>query len=559
MRNAQLFPRQRAARKVLATPMSLLLVLPLALTAFAALAQTVPAVAQDEQPGPAVSIDDTAGSDESSAQTPRDSAAAPTEAAADSPLVEASAAVEAAAEGVAEAVPPLAAPLPAPAAVAPSAEPVTESMPAADAEPVAAPVDAASEPASSGIEQPVPGDAPAAASTVADVAAPATIAAPTPIADEVAPMAASSSVLPAAAPAEASAAQAVQETRVAEAESPLAQTVAPAPAPAPTTPVPAPAPDPAPVAAAVAPTSTPAVPASVPVQVPMAAPVAPIAPTLVNDNNAIERQLGARCPNDLAARLATQGELLIGACQGTMPAHLAAVLVAIPEQQIHLPRAWRERQVAQRAWFKAVPGQGARPDFLVLQGDIWVRSFEGADPSSTVYLVAAPFECVDGRLREGEVTEPVRLAAGSCREGLVQERVYRVRAGAAPVDITAEVMPMRPPLGETEKKRYDARNGRVKLDHSKLQFGPAMRWYVQFEQATEGAEPRGYGDGARAHMAFLVWNGERFDTRESVLRNLWPCDPVAPGDRACGAFADAGRDPYVRADAAAVQSVGATP
>ncbi|PAL02045.1 hypothetical protein B8W90_13270, partial [Staphylococcus hominis] len=59
-------------------------------------------------------------------------------------------------------------------------------------------------------------------------------------------------------------------------------------------------------------------------------------PTLANDNNQIERQLGARCPNDLAARLATQADLLIGACQGTLPPHLSALLVSIPEQQLLL-------------------------------------------------------------------------------------------------------------------------------------------------------------------------------------------------------------------------------
>ncbi|WP_210238596.1 Bax inhibitor-1/YccA family protein, partial [Mesorhizobium sp. M1D.F.Ca.ET.231.01.1.1] len=50
---------------------------------------------------------------------------------------------------------------------------------------------------------------------------------------------------------------------------------------------------------------------------------------------------------------------------------LAALLVALPEQDIHLPRAWREREVRQKAWFKAVPGYGQRPDFIARTGDIW--------------------------------------------------------------------------------------------------------------------------------------------------------------------------------------------
>nr|WP_242899983.1 hypothetical protein [Stenotrophomonas maltophilia] len=110
---------------------------------------------------------------------------------------------------------------------------------------------------------------------------------------------------------------------------------------------------------------------------------------------ATERALGARCPVDLAGRLATQGDLLTGACQGTMPAHLAALLVALPEQDIHPPRNWREREVQQKAWFKAVPGYGQRPDFIVRMGDVWVRSLEGRDADSTFYLVSAPFTCSD--------------------------------------------------------------------------------------------------------------------------------------------------------------------
>jgi len=289
-------------------------------------------------------------------------------------------------------------------------------------------------------------------------------------------------------------------------------------------------------------------------------PVAPrplVIPMLANDNNQIERQLGARCPNDLAARLATQADLLIGACQGTLPAHLSALLVAIPEQQLLLPRAWRERQVGQKGWFKAVPGYGLRPDFLAVQGDVWVRSFEGADPSSTVYLVSGPFACADNRGPDAEPVKTVRLPAGSCREGLVQQRVYRVSAGAAPVDITQQTLPAEPLLSDADRKRYGAAGARVQLDAGKLQFGPAVRWYVDVP-TTEKPDPRSYGEWGRLHLGFAVWNGERFEPRDTVPRAVWPCDPVAPGDASCGAYADAGRDPFIVADASA-QGVTATP
>lgn len=290
------------------------------------------------------------------------------------------------------------------------------------------------------------------------------------------------------------------------------------------------------------------------------APVAPrplLIPTLANDNNQIERQLGARCPNDLAARLATQGDLLIGACQGTLPAHLSALLVAIPEQQLLLPRAWRERQVGQKGWFKAVPGYGLRPDFLAVQGDVWVRSFEGADPTSTVYLVSGPFACADDRSPDAEPVKTVRLPTGSCREGLVQQRVYRVSAGVAPVDITQQALPTEPLLSESDQKRYGANGARVQLDAAKLQYGPAVRWYVDVG-TTDKPEPRSYGEWGRLHLGFAVWNGERFEPRDTVPRAVWPCDPVAPGDPSCGGYADAGRDPFIVAGASA-QGATATP
>ena len=280
-------------------------------------------------------------------------------------------------------------------------------------------------------------------------------------------------------------------------------------------------------------------------------------PRLANENNQIERQLGARCPNDLAARLATQADLLIGACQGTLPPHLSALLVSIPEQQLLLPRTWRERQVSQKGWFKAVPGYGLRPDFLAVQGDVWVRSFEGADPSTTVYLVSGPFACADNRSPDAEPVKTVRLPAGSCREGLVQQRVYRVSAGAAPVDITQQALPAEPLLSDADRKRYGADGARVQLDAGKLQFGPALRWYVDVG-TTEKPEPRSYGEWGRLHLGFAVWNGERFEPRDTVPRVVWPCDPVAPGDASCGAYADAGRDPFIVVGASA-QGVTATP
>lgn len=284
-------------------------------------------------------------------------------------------------------------------------------------------------------------------------------------------------------------------------------------------PAPAADPAPAPVApSAAAPVAAP--PAVVESTVPAVAPAPPaLAIVPLPPEQATERALGARCPVDLAGRLATQGDLLIGACQGTMPAHLAALLVALPQQDIHLPRSWREREVQQKAWFKAVPGYGQRPDFIVRMGDIWVRSLEGRDGDSTFYLVSAPFTCSDQVANRDEYgAEPVRVPAGDCREAYVAQRVYQVRGDAAPRDVTADAMPITPQQAEADRARQLSRKGRISLDHSKLQYGPAMRWFVQYPESAQKGGPRAYGDWNREHIAFVVWTGDRFELREKVAR-----------------------------------------
>lgn len=431
---------------------------------------------------------------------------------------------------------------------APAIPAVEEAVPApvvaaADAQtPADTATDAVAAPAPVAAVEPVPAVVAAAAPEPA--AEPSMPPAPQPQpATGVAPEAVAAEPAPAAAPAAAPMAPAadVASTNVAP--------VATAPVAAPP---PAPAQVPAPVAAvAQVPETAPAsAPVPPPAPTPVAPPIVPLAP-----DQAAERQLGARCPVDLAGRLAPQGDLMIGACQGTLPPHLAALLVALPEQDIHLPRSWREREVRQKAWFKAVAGMGQRPDFIARLGDIWVRSFEGADASTTTYLVSAPFDCADGALPNENTAEPVRLAAGSCGQAYVRQRVYQVGSDGVPQDITAMAMPAAPSIAEADRARHRTREGRISLDHSKLQYGPAMRWFVQYPESPQKTGPHSFSDWNREHLAFVVWNGNRFELRDTVTRAQWPCDPVAPGDKACGGFPDSGPDAYVLAGPAANSAV----
>lgn len=429
---------------------------------------------------------------------------------------------------------------------APAAPAVEEAVPApvvaaADAQtPAGTATDAVAAPAPVAAAEPVP--ALVAAPVPSMPPAPEPVPQPQP-ATGVAPEAVSAE--PASAPAPAAAPMAPP----ADVASTNAAPVATAPVAAPPQ---APAQVPAPVAAiAPAPDTAPAsvpVPPSAPASI--APPIIPLAP-----DQAAERQLGARCPVDLAGRLAPQGDLMIGACQGALPPHLSALLVALPEQDIHLPRSWREREVRQKAWFKAVAGMGQRPDFIARLGDIWVRSFEGADASTTTYLVSAPFDCADGALPNENTAEPVRLAAGSCGQAYVRQRVYQVGSDGVPQDITAMAMPAAPSIAEADRARHRTREGKISLDHSKLQYGPAMRWFVQYPESPQKTGPHSFSDWNREHLSFVVWNGTRFELRDTVTRAQWPCDPVAPGDKACGGFPDSGPDAYVLAGPAANSAV----
>lgn len=426
-------------------------------------------------------------------------------------------------------------------------------------------------PAAPAVEEAVPApvvaaaDAQTPADTATDaVAAPAPVAAAEPVPALVAAPVPSMSPAPEPAPQPATgvAPEAIS-AEPASAPAPAAAPMAPPTdvastnaAPVATAPVAAPPPAPAqvPATAAAVAQAPDAAPASAPVPSPTPAPVAPPIIPLAPDQ-AAERQLGARCPVDLAGRLAPQGDLMIGACQGALPPHLAALLVALPEQDIHLPRSWREREVRQKAWFKAVAGVGQRPDFIARLGDIWVRSFEGADASTTTYLVSAPFDCADGALPNENTAEPVRLAAGSCGQAYVRQRVFQVGSDGVPQDITAMAMPAAPSIAEADRARHRTREGKISLDHSKLQYGPAMRWFVQYPESPQKTGPHSFSDWNREHLAFVVWNGTRFELRDTVTRAQWPCDPVAPGDKACGGFPDSGPDAYVLAGPAAHSAV----
>lgn len=104
---------------------------------------------------------------------------------------------------------------------------------------------------------------------------------------------------------------------------------------------------------------------------------------------AAERAIGAEC--DSAA--VTDAPLEDTACYGSLPEHVASLLRNLPDSHPFLSAAERREAASTQQKFKAVGGLGKRRDVVaVIQhfSPFWVRSFEGSDPETTVYLVYGP-------------------------------------------------------------------------------------------------------------------------------------------------------------------------
>ncbi|MBD9478392.1 hypothetical protein [Pseudoxanthomonas sp. PXM02] len=265
---------------------------------------------------------------------------------------------------------------------------------------------------------------------------------------------------------------------------------------------------------------------------------------------AIEKGMGAQwCPDDPSdesGRVRHGG--LNRACVGLLPRHLADVLVAIPTEQIFLSTAERTAQVRRPQSYLALPGRGGRPDVMasvdMLEG-ILLRSFEGTNPSDTVYLVVGPFKCIDGDplvAREGEYL----VGTEACQSAHAETRLYKWVANGKLRDVTSAYLPV-PSM--TPAEHALTAPFRPNLETGKLDYAPVMRWVVPLKDASPPGrvddheydpvampdwvrETRRLGDGL--HLGFVVWNGKSFEIRQRVPRSLWPlpyCDPLRPDTR----------------------------
>lgn len=269
---------------------------------------------------------------------------------------------------------------------------------------------------------------------------------------------------------------------------------------------------------------------------------APPAARSAHDEYEVERALGAKCPEPGHGFSPWRSNHIEYPCYGRVPEHLSRFFLAIPADDLPLTQEQRLAFVRAAHPFKAVAGLGARPDFMVDAGSIWIRSLEGADPDAAVYLVHGPL-CRDQRNDALDCEYPSGL------------RAYRFN-GTTAVDVTSRVLPAAPTLTPDEARRYgphiassltEASASDIHLDFDKLQYAPVMRWFMEFDPATPipESDPRLYSAWALAHFGFAVWNGQRFELRQHVIRSLWPCRPVAQDSPACSYYPDAGADPFI--------------
>ena len=277
---------------------------------------------------------------------------------------------------------------------------------------------------------------------------------------------------------------------------------------------------------------------------------------------AAEEALGADC----SRRWISEPPMQDSACYGMLPAHVAAFLRAIPDSHPYVHEAYREQQAGKKLRFVFVEGYGERADVLASidgSSSFWIRSFEGPDPGVTVYVVFGPGCDDDARSHE-------RAYGEGCLPGypavMREIRIYSVRPGEAPEDVTSELAPPAPVLTAKERRRYGvhlrppAEGGAgdldVQLDVTRLDQVPVMRWVLR--PTVEGdyeappipaADPRAFVEyespGHIAHFGFLVWNGTRFELHESVPPDLWPCRSVQYARHVCGAGYEAARDRYL--------------
>jgi hypothetical protein len=246
----------------------------------------------------------------------------------------------------------------------------------------------------------------------------------------------------------------------------------------------------------------------------------------------LERKLGATCVDRDQNHHGSPTLLMPDEyCRGPAPRHMARAWMAIPADVLASTQQERARALHD-AVYLAASGYGARPDFTVVVGESFIRSFESPDPAKMVYLVW-PVKC-----NEGDASMECRAGGG--------RKAFRLDANGRAHDVSAQVLPPDPVLDAADLARQQAHGGSdLALIDDKLPYAPTMRWLMEFDpdQPLASDDPR--RAEAYAHFGFVHWNGTRFELVQRIARSQWPCRQVPPGKHECSDFPDAGEDPFV--------------
>lgn len=259
------------------------------------------------------------------------------------------------------------------------------------------------------------------------------------------------------------------------------------------------------------------------------------------------------------------------------PDDIERLLLGLKTADSGLPLAAR-RGMLQRAEILVVPNEDGPPDrYLRLKHEAdglyfsaTVRTLAGVRPQDTVYLLQTGSE-IDGCVGLKALLLPgERIGRKFCVFD-EEQGAARIQAGAVPRfgftayrldgqrvhDVTRRVLPDDPLLRASDRASYAVHDETgahpgVSVDMSRLPEVPVLRLYVELGDG--GGLPRehprafsaGYpGDVHIAHFGFLVWNGQRFDLRNTVPRALWPCTHDArfsPSGQSC---LDRDPDPFI--------------
>ncbi len=250
------------------------------------------------------------------------------------------------------------------------------------------------------------------------------------------------------------------------------------------------------------------------------------------------------------------------------PEDIERLMVGLKTDESGLPLAVR-RGMLRRVEAIDVPRTDRAPDrYLRMKHEAdggyfsaIVRTFAGIRPEDTVYLLQVASEidtCAGLKALLGpgervgrkfcvfdEEQGSARTQPGADKRFDVS--VYRLDDRGRAHNITGRVLPGDPLHKLPDRDRYAVRDqigwhSGTWVDMSRLSEVPVLRLYVELGEGRSllRDHPRAFtaghpGPAYTAHFGFLVWNGQRFDLRDTVPRALWPCtyDESSPSGQSC--------------------------